>query len=267
MARTRLGPLAACHAGGRWIRVPSLPTTTVCRACRRHPAYGASLDPLMRQPSQKNAGHPALASADRCHSRSRATIATLLGLGFGDRFEAPRGGSGVFDGRVLQAANQPNCRESSLLTALPGAHSSGKILHGKEGVDGSSPSEGLQNPRLRGFSVQDDLLFVERAVGMELFMDLSRFRPPLFRRRSLLTPSIATTRRLSATAARKRAAGQELSSSTRPRLPRAVGLHGGLRAPLPACSGGSREGTRARRRPTRGAPRAVGAAARAGREG
>jgi hypothetical protein len=47
-------------------------------------------------------------------------------------------------------------------------------LHGKEGVDGSSPSEGLQNPRSRGFSVQDDLLFVARAVGMEPFMELSR---------------------------------------------------------------------------------------------
>ena len=46
--------------------------------------------------------------------------------------------------------------------------------HGKEGVDGSSPSEGLQNPRSRGFSVQNDLLFVARAVGMEPFMELSR---------------------------------------------------------------------------------------------
>ena len=45
--------------------------------------------------------------------------------------------------------------------------------HGKEGVDGSSPSEGLQNPRSREFSVQDDLLFVARAVGMEPFMELS----------------------------------------------------------------------------------------------
>src|SRR5579885_361655 len=46
-------------------------------------------------------------------------------------------------------------------------------LHGKEGVDGSSPSEGLQNPRSRGFSVQKDLLFVVRAVGVEPFMELS----------------------------------------------------------------------------------------------
>ena len=47
-------------------------------------------------------------------------------------------------------------------------------FHGKEGVDGSSPSEGLQNPRSRGFSLQNDLLFVVRAVGMEPFMELSR---------------------------------------------------------------------------------------------
>ena len=45
--------------------------------------------------------------------------------------------------------------------------------HGKEGVDGSSPSEGLQNHRSRGFLVQKDLLSVVRAVGMELFMEQS----------------------------------------------------------------------------------------------
>jgi len=37
----------------------------------------------------------------------------------------------------------------------------------RRGVDGSSPSEGLQNPRSRGFSVQDDLLFVVRAAIFE----------------------------------------------------------------------------------------------------
>jgi hypothetical protein len=46
--------------------------------------------------------------------------------------------------------------------------------HGKEGVDGSSPSEGLQNPRSPGFFVQDDLLLLARTVGMELFMELCR---------------------------------------------------------------------------------------------
>ena len=55
-------------------------------------------------------------------------------------------------------------------------HRNRSAAHGKEGVDGSSPSEGLQNPRSRGFSVQDDLLFVVRAVDMELFMELSRTR-------------------------------------------------------------------------------------------
>jgi hypothetical protein len=56
-----------------------------------------------------------------------------------------------------------------------------ETFDGKEGVDGSSPSEGLQNPRSRGFFVQDDLLFVVRAVGMEPFMELSRSRGDLFR--------------------------------------------------------------------------------------
>ena len=52
-------------------------------------------------------------------------------------------------------------------------HGYGPRPHGKEGVDGSSPSEGLQNPRSRGFFVQKDLLSVVRAVGMELFMEQS----------------------------------------------------------------------------------------------
>jgi hypothetical protein len=50
-------------------------------------------------------------------------------------------------------------------------------LHGKEGVDGSSPSEGFSKTAAqRRFLVQSDLLFVERAVGMEPFMELSRTR-------------------------------------------------------------------------------------------
>jgi hypothetical protein len=36
--------------------------------------------------------------------------------------------------------------------------------HGKEGVDGSSPSEGLQDPRSRGFCIQDELLFVAASL-------------------------------------------------------------------------------------------------------
>jgi hypothetical protein len=54
-------------------------------------------------------------------------------------------------------------------------------LHGKEGVDGSSPSEGSAKSPLTGifrFSVQADLLLVERAVGMEPFMELPRSRVP-----------------------------------------------------------------------------------------
>jgi len=48
---------------------------------------------------------------------------------------------------------------------------------GKEGVDGSSPSEGsAKTPHVGAFSflVQADLRFVELAVGMEPFMELSR---------------------------------------------------------------------------------------------
>jgi hypothetical protein len=57
-------------------------------------------------------------------------------------------------------------------------------LHGKEGVDGSSPSEGsAKTPHVGNFAlrVQTDLLFVARAVGMEPFMELCRTRVELVR--------------------------------------------------------------------------------------
>jgi hypothetical protein len=56
-------------------------------------------------------------------------------------------------------------------------HGNRFAAHGKEGVDGSSPSEGFAKaPLSRGFFVQNDLLFVARAVGMEPLMELSRTR-------------------------------------------------------------------------------------------
>jgi hypothetical protein len=39
--------------------------------------------------------------------------------------------------------NQPNCRQSAVAGAVPRPRAAARILHGKEGVDGSSPSEGL----------------------------------------------------------------------------------------------------------------------------
>jgi hypothetical protein len=45
----------------------------------------------------------------------------------------------------------------------------------------------LQSPRSRGFSVQNDLLFVVRAVGMEPFMELSRTRVDLVRAKEEVT--------------------------------------------------------------------------------
>jgi len=50
-------------------------------------------------------------------------------------------------------------------------------LHGKEGVNDSSPLEGsAKSPARRGFCVQVDLQRVDFAVGMEPFMELSRRR-------------------------------------------------------------------------------------------
>src|SRR5262249_36840753 len=58
---------------------------------------------------------------------------------------------------------------------------------GKEGVDGSSPSEGsAKGPHVERsrVHVQIDLLFVDCAAGVEAFMELSRSRERPFRRHS-----------------------------------------------------------------------------------
>ena len=49
----------------------------------------------------------------------------------------------VFQGRMNERGNQPDCRESALPSVFPRPHTIGRSLHGKEGVDGSSPSEGF----------------------------------------------------------------------------------------------------------------------------
>jgi hypothetical protein len=54
--------------------------------------------------------------------------------------------------------------------------------HGKEGVDGSSPSEGLQDPRSRGFCIQDELLFVAASLHACLRLPGRHIRHLLLRR-------------------------------------------------------------------------------------
>jgi hypothetical protein len=55
-----------------------------------------------------------------------------------------------------------------------GLHQSPELFHGKEGVDGSSPSEGFaKDPHSGAFLVQIDLHSGQRAPGMEPFMELS----------------------------------------------------------------------------------------------
>jgi len=65
-----------------------------------------------------------------------------------------------------------------LSSAIPEPPLQMRTLHGKEGVDGSSPSEGSAKTLHLGafwrLSVQVDLQIQPRAVGMELFMELSR---------------------------------------------------------------------------------------------
>jgi hypothetical protein len=62
-----------------------------------------------------------------CHRRRRARAS--LGLGSGDRFEVCQGGSGLFKEGVHKAQKRAELQGSVL------------VSDGKEGVDGSSPSE------------------------------------------------------------------------------------------------------------------------------
>ena len=62
----------------------------------------------------------------------------LLGTGFGDRFKAFRGSSRRFEQGVRRAEGLAEQQGSALVSAGPAPFS-----HGKEGVDGSSPSEGF----------------------------------------------------------------------------------------------------------------------------
>jgi hypothetical protein len=62
---------------------------------------------------------------------------TPLGLGLGDRFGASRGRSGSFKGRGAASG------ETSRFAGKAHYQAPGRSLHGKEGVDGSSPSEGF----------------------------------------------------------------------------------------------------------------------------
>src|SRR5882672_12110520 len=68
----------------------------------------------------------------------------LLGLGSGDRSGAFRGGSGSLERTAQQEKNQPRSRQSALPSLVPNHVAARRSLHGKEGVNGSSPLEGFR---------------------------------------------------------------------------------------------------------------------------
>jgi hypothetical protein len=89
-----------------------------------------------------------------------------------------RGGSGELKGlRGRGVSGRPNGviagktrREARLLRLAAVARN----LHGKEGVDGSSPSEGsAKAPQIGAFWFAENLHDLQRAVGMEPFMEPS----------------------------------------------------------------------------------------------
>jgi hypothetical protein len=69
--------------------------------------------------------------------------ANFLGTGLGDRFGIFGEALGSSRKGCSEQQNQLGCRESALNTAVLEPLTEARILHGKEGVDGSNPSEGF----------------------------------------------------------------------------------------------------------------------------
>ncbi len=85
---------------------------------------------------------------------SGAPKTAFLGTGLGDRFEVVRGGSRVFEDAVRWVEELLFYRESAQVSTVRWPRSRSPNLHGKEGVNGSSPLEGSQKaPEIRGFSL------------------------------------------------------------------------------------------------------------------
>ena len=71
-------------------------------------------------------------------------------------------------------SQRPRKRLNYLRTVANACHQSRPPLHGKEGVDGSSPSEGsTKSPEIGGYHGQNDLLLIARAVGVEHVVEQS----------------------------------------------------------------------------------------------
>jgi hypothetical protein len=72
----------------------------------------------------------------------------MISLGTGPRFWVC---SGLFDEVVQQTGNELCFRESAAVRVVPVHVADARILHGKEGVDGSSPSEGFKRGQQMAF--------------------------------------------------------------------------------------------------------------------
>jgi hypothetical protein len=78
-----------------------------------------------------------------CHAGGQILREARLGLGSGDRFGVARGDSRLFEERCAWPDQLANCRESTVSSAVPPLPDATRILHGREGVNGSSPLEGF----------------------------------------------------------------------------------------------------------------------------
>jgi hypothetical protein len=122
-----------CRHTHRTWRSSAGSATQACRASSMRPARSANLAtnaPLL----------PPL-----------ATGTSALGIGFGDRFAGSEGRSGSFK-EMVQQAEKPAELQGKARYQAPSRHriAADRSLHGKEGVDGSSPSEGLYKSPANG---------------------------------------------------------------------------------------------------------------------
>jgi len=110
----------ACHAGGRGLAFRRSQTKPGGLRFVHAIPRSASLASSMRQPSEKTMNTPSSPPRSVANRGRAPRPPALLGLGFGDRFEAFRGGSDAFKERVQEAEKPPE---------LQGMRSTKRVSH------------------------------------------------------------------------------------------------------------------------------------------
>jgi hypothetical protein len=131
----------ACHAGGREFPAPRN---------RLRPTRSSS----WRRWNSTTRVSVQVRNDVRIEARSRLLSGPHLGTGLGDRSRGSQGASGLIEEGCAWQRKYCSSREILQTSAVPTSPSRRRILHGKEGVDGSSPSEGsAKAAEIAAFSV------------------------------------------------------------------------------------------------------------------